>query len=123
MSVLGKVALCLGKSALRTANQFQMQKCLFSLSTVRFNAVRKYTDKHEWISVSDNVGTIGITDYAQEKLGEVVYAELPEVGTEYGLTGEEIFFVVEIVQLKKLLYEFDKDLLKEILIVLIILLR
>lgn len=106
MSVLGKVALCLGKNALRTANQFQVQKCLFSVSTVRFNAVRKYTDKHEWISVSGNVGTIGITDYAQDKLGEVVYAELPEVGTEYGQTGKGIFLAVEILHLKKLLYEF-----------------
>jgi glycine cleavage system H protein len=40
----------------------------------------KYTATHEWIKVQGNVGTIGITDYAQEKLGDVVYVELPAKG-------------------------------------------
>ncbi|HIJ43897.1 MAG: glycine cleavage system protein GcvH [Rhodospirillales bacterium] len=40
----------------------------------------KYSQKHEWISVEDGVGTIGITDYAQGQLGDVVFVELPEVG-------------------------------------------
>ncbi len=40
----------------------------------------KYTATHEWIKIQDNVGTIGITDYAQEKLGDVVYVELPAKG-------------------------------------------
>jgi glycine cleavage system H protein len=40
----------------------------------------KYTATHEWIKVQGNVGTIGITDYAQEKLGDVVYVELPTKG-------------------------------------------
>ena len=83
---IGKVASCLGKNVLRT-NQFHFQKCLFSVSTIRFSNARKYTDKHEWVSVSGNEGTVGITDYAQDKLGEVVYAELPEVGTNYGKAG------------------------------------
>lgn len=43
----------------------------------------KYTEDHEWVLVGDgDVGTIGITDYAQDQLGEVVYVELPEVGQE-----------------------------------------
>lgn len=42
----------------------------------------KYTDEHEWLSVTDGVATIGITDYAADKLGDVVFVELPEVGTE-----------------------------------------
>lgn len=63
------------------------QKSLFSVST-RFNVEKKYTDKHEWISMNGNVGTIGITDYAQDKLGEVVYAELPEIGDELEQTGK-----------------------------------
>ena len=40
----------------------------------------KHTKEHEWIDVDDDIGTVGITDYAQEQLGDVVYVELPEVG-------------------------------------------
>ena len=40
----------------------------------------KYTKDHEWIRINDQNGHIGITDYAQEQLGDVVYVELPEVG-------------------------------------------
>lgn len=39
-----------------------------------------YSKDHEWVLVQDNVGTIGITDYAQHELGDVVYVDLPEVG-------------------------------------------
>ena len=39
-----------------------------------------YTEEHEWLLVSDKTVTIGITDYAQESLGEIVYVELPEPG-------------------------------------------
>ncbi len=42
-----------------------------------------YTEEHEWISVSDNIVTVGITDYAQGELGDVVYVELPEEGEEF----------------------------------------
>lgn len=41
----------------------------------------KYTEDHEWISIDGDVGTIGITDHAQEQLGDVVFVELPEVGS------------------------------------------
>ena len=40
----------------------------------------KYTESHEWIEVQDQEGTIGVTDYAQQELGDIVYVELPEVG-------------------------------------------
>jgi len=40
----------------------------------------RYTKEHEWIRVDDDVAAVGITDYAQEQLGDVVYVELPEVG-------------------------------------------
>ncbi|KAK8391162.1 hypothetical protein O3P69_017075 [Scylla paramamosain] len=43
----------------------------------------KYTEKHEWVAVDGNIGTIGITNYAQEALGDIVYAQLPEVDTQY----------------------------------------
>lgn len=42
---------------------------------------RKYTKDHEWIRLSGDAAEIGITDYAQQQLGDVVYVELPEVGT------------------------------------------
>ena len=40
----------------------------------------KYTNDHEWIRIAGDVAEIGITDYAQKQLGDVVYVELPEVG-------------------------------------------
>ena len=40
----------------------------------------KYTKEHEWISIDGDTGTIGISDYAQEQLGEIVFVELPDVG-------------------------------------------
>ena len=42
----------------------------------------KYTDEHEWVLVEDNVATIGITDYAQGELGDIVFVELPNVDDE-----------------------------------------
>ncbi|VVC91031.1 glycine cleavage system H protein, mitochondrial [Leptidea sinapis] len=44
------------------------------------DAGRKFTDRHEWVIVNDNIGTVGISKYAQESLGDVVFAQLPEVG-------------------------------------------
>jgi len=43
-------------------------------------AETKYTEEHEWIRVEGDVGTIGITQYAQEQLGDVVFVEVPEAG-------------------------------------------
>ncbi|MDO8838741.1 MAG: glycine cleavage system protein GcvH [Parvibaculum sp.] len=40
----------------------------------------RFTDQHEWVRVDGDIATIGITDYAQEQLGDVVYVELPEIG-------------------------------------------
>lgn len=41
----------------------------------------KYTDTHEWIDVQDNIGTVGITEHAQKELGDIVYVELPKIGS------------------------------------------
>lgn len=41
-----------------------------------------YTKEHEWVSIEDNIATMGITDYAQEALGDVTYVELPELEAE-----------------------------------------
>ena len=43
----------------------------------------RYTKDHEWIKVEGNAGTMGITDYAQEQLGEIVFVELPQVGKQF----------------------------------------
>lgn len=42
---------------------------------------RRYSREHEWVKVDGDLGRIGITDYAQEQLGDVVYVDLPEAGT------------------------------------------
>jgi glycine cleavage system H protein len=56
----------------------------------------KYTKEHEWIRVDGNTGTIGITDFAQQQLGDVVYVELPEVGS--ALTAGQVFGTIESVK-------------------------
>lgn len=47
-----------------------------------YPAAYRYTKQHEWIDVKNGVGTIGITDYAQHELGDVVFVELPKVGAK-----------------------------------------
>ena len=56
----------------------------------------KYTKEHEWIKVEGNTGTIGITDYAQNSLGDIVFVELPKVGAE--ITSGKSFGTVESVK-------------------------
>ncbi|VWX58724.1 glycine cleavage system protein GcvH [Sphingorhabdus sp. 109] len=43
---------------------------------------RYFTDEHEWVDVEGDTATVGITDYAQEQLGDIVFVEVPEVGSE-----------------------------------------
>ncbi len=45
-----------------------------------YPADNKYTKSHEWLKVEGNTGSVGITDYAQESLGDIVFVELPKVG-------------------------------------------
>ncbi len=56
----------------------------------------KYTKEHEWIRVDGDTGAIGITDFAQQQLGDVVYVELPEVGTT--MTAGQVFGTIESVK-------------------------
>jgi glycine cleavage system H protein len=56
----------------------------------------KYTKDHEWISVENGVGKVGITDFAQVQLGDVVYVELPDVGAS--LTAGQSFGTIESVK-------------------------
>ena len=57
---------------------------------------RYFTDEHEWIDVEGSTATVGITDYAQEQLGDIVFVELPQVGTTLEQGGDAA--VVESVK-------------------------
>ncbi|XP_009465655.1 PREDICTED: glycine cleavage system H protein, mitochondrial [Nipponia nippon] len=65
-------------------------------------ASRKFTDKHEWISVENGIGTVGISNFAQEALGDIVYCSLPEVGTK--LNKHDEFGALESVKAASELY-------------------
>lgn len=57
----------------------------------------KFTKDHEWIQMEDDeIGVVGITDYAQDQLGELVYVELPEVDQEFGIGSDAV--VIESVK-------------------------
>ncbi len=63
---------------------------------------RKYTKEHEWIRVDGSNATIGITDYAQDSLGDIVFVDLPKPGTE--ITAGKSFGTVESVKAVSDLY-------------------
>lgn len=56
----------------------------------------KYTKTHEWARIEDGVATLGITDHAQSELGDVVFAELPQIGTK--IKSGDVFGTVESVK-------------------------
>jgi glycine cleavage system H protein len=62
----------------------------------------KYTKDHEWVELSGDRGKVGITDYAQKQLGDVVYVELPDVGTT--LKQGDSFGTIESVKAVSELY-------------------
>jgi len=62
----------------------------------------RYTKEHEWVEVKNEVATVGITDYAQSELGDVVFVELPEPGAR--LTKGKSFGTVESVKAVSELY-------------------
>ena len=61
-----------------------------------YPATYRFTKDHEWVSIEGSVGTIGITDFAQQQLGDVVFVELPAVGA--ALRAGESFGTVESVK-------------------------
>ena len=61
-----------------------------------------YTKDHEWAQVDENIVTVGITEFAQDSLGEIVYVELPEEGSK--VTQNESFGVIESVKAASDLY-------------------
>jgi len=58
-------------------------------------ATVKFTEEHEWISMDGDIGTVGISDYAQGQLGDVVYVEVPEAGASFN-KGEEAAVVESV---------------------------
>ena len=56
----------------------------------------RYADSHEWVKLEGDIATVGITDYAQHALGDIVYVDMPEVGDE--VTNGEEFGAVESVK-------------------------
>jgi len=50
-------------------------------------SAKKFSDKHEWVEINGKIGTVGISNYAQDSLGDIVYAQLPDVGTEFAIMG------------------------------------
>ena len=58
-------------------------------------AVVKYSEEHEWISIEGDVGTVGITNYAQEQLGDVVFVDVPQAGRKIG-KGESVAVVESV---------------------------
>ena len=63
---------------------------------MNFPAELRYTKDHEWISIEGNIDTIGITDFAQHELGDIVYVDINTVGKD--LSAEEVFGTVEAVK-------------------------
>jgi glycine cleavage system H protein len=63
---------------------------------------RKYTKEHEWVQVNGTIASIGITNYAQESLGDIVFVEVPKVGAE--LAAGKTFGTVESVKAVSDLY-------------------
>ena len=56
----------------------------------------KYTEEHEWVKIEDNIATVGITDFAQGELGDIVYLEIDTLDSE--ITANEVFGTVEAVK-------------------------
>jgi glycine cleavage system H protein len=67
-----------------------------------YPATYRYTKEHEWISVEGTIGTIGITDYAQNSLGDIVYVDAPKIGDT--VTAHQTFGSVESVKAVSDLY-------------------
>ena len=72
------------------------------MSDTRVPEELSYTEDHEWVSMDSDVGTVGITDYAQSELGDIVFVELPEVGQT--LRKGERFGTVEAVKTVEEIY-------------------
>ncbi|CAK1586498.1 unnamed protein product [Parnassius mnemosyne] len=91
--------MLLQRYLLHATKQITLKKCILQITRQTFCAFRhtystigsvnrKYTDRHEWVVVDKDIGTVGISNYAQESLGDIVFAQLPDSGTEI-IAGDE----------------------------------
>ncbi|XP_075998709.1 glycine cleavage system H protein, mitochondrial-like [Genypterus blacodes] len=88
-------------SPLRLASNAYLRRSL--ATSCRLSAALKFTDKHEWIRIEEgDIGTVGISEFAQEALGDVVYCGLPDVGTQ--LVQQDEFGALESVKAASELY-------------------
>ena len=69
---------------------------------MEFPATLRYTKDHEWIKVEGNIATVGVTDFAQQELGDIVFVDIDTVGKPLG--ANEIFGTVEAVKTVSDLY-------------------
>lgn len=67
-----------------------------------FKNDRRYAESHEWVKLEGDIATVGISDYAQHALGDIVYVDMPEVGDE--VEAGEVFGAVESVKAASDLY-------------------
>ena len=64
--------------------------------------ILKYTSEHEWVEIKDNIATIGITDFAQSELGDIIFLEFPFINENFN--GGDIFGTIEAVKTVSDLY-------------------
>jgi glycine cleavage system H protein len=69
---------------------------VFSEEVMEIPQGLRYSKEHEWVATEDSVATIGVTDFAQDQLGEIVYIELPSVGDK--VSKDDPFGVIESVK-------------------------
>ena len=72
---------------------------------------KKYTEDHEWISMDGSIGTVGISEYAQVQLGDVVFVEVPEIGMDYK-KGEEAAVVESVKAASEVFAPIDGEIVE-----------
>lgn len=83
--------LTLQKYFFQATKQYISRHCLLKPNGLTYcelhhkysnDAGKKFTDRHEWVEIEEGIGTVGISKYAQDSLGDVVFAQLPDPGTK-----------------------------------------
>ncbi|XP_057292128.1 glycine cleavage system H protein-like [Hydractinia symbiolongicarpus] len=97
------------KVAMKTSTQFFQSRCIVYSSVLR---EKYFSDQHEWVDVNENIAKVGITNYAQAKLGELVYVELPDVDAE--VDKDDITGTVESVKAASDIYSPVSGTIKEV---------
>ena len=81
-----------------------MLRYLTKANTFNYRVIRNFsklfTKEHEWVQLENDIATIGITDYAQNELGEIVHCELPKVGERFK-EGDSLVIILNIGRFRK----------------------